>query len=96
MALELRKNIMNYQFSTLFLSLLTDINLIFGTLFCHTNLQIKFDFGFDPLECHEVMAYGLRKILHVGIVIFFALLLSQPPTGFAVSDSYKSSQFCYA
>jgi hypothetical protein len=23
-------------------------------------------------------------------------LLSQPPTGFAVSDSYKSSQFCYA
>jgi hypothetical protein len=38
--------ITNYQFSGLFLSLLTDIHLIFGTLFCHTKLQIKFKFGF--------------------------------------------------
>jgi hypothetical protein len=55
------KNITNYQFSGLFLSLLTDINLIFGILFCNTKLQIKFNFGFYPFEFHEVLAHGLRK-----------------------------------
>jgi hypothetical protein len=83
---------MNYQFSTLFFSLLTDIHLIFGTLFCHTKLQIKFEFGFNPLEFHEVMAHGL-KIIHV-LQIVSSLLFCRnthtPPTGFAVSDSYKS------
>jgi hypothetical protein len=58
-----------------FLSLLTDIHLIFGQLFCHTKMQIKFKFGFYPFEFHEVMAHGLKK--HFG----------SPPTGNAVSDS---------
>jgi hypothetical protein len=44
-----------------FFSLLTDIHLIFGTLLCHTKIQIKFEFGFDPLIFHEVMALGLRE-----------------------------------
>jgi Na+-driven multidrug efflux pump len=34
--------------------------LIFGTLLCHTKIQIKFEFGFDPLIFHEVMALGLE------------------------------------
>jgi hypothetical protein len=42
-----------------FFSLPTDFHLIFGTLFCHTKVQIKFGFGFDPLVFHEVMALGL-------------------------------------
>jgi hypothetical protein len=29
--------------------LFADIHLIFGTLLCHTNLHIKFEFDFDPL-----------------------------------------------
>ena len=37
------------------------IHLIFGTLLCHTKKQIKFEFGFDPLIFHEVMALALRK-----------------------------------
>jgi hypothetical protein len=37
-----------FQFSILFFSLLLDIHLIVGTLLCHTKLQIKFEFGFDP------------------------------------------------
>jgi hypothetical protein len=40
-------------------SLLTDIHLIFVTLLCHTTLQIKFDFGFDPLNFHKFIALGL-------------------------------------
>jgi hypothetical protein len=48
-------------FRTFFLSLLTDIHLIFGTLLCHTKIQIKFEFGSDPLIFHEVMALGLGK-----------------------------------
>jgi hypothetical protein len=44
-----------------FFSLLTDIHLIFGTLLCHTNIRIKFEFGSDPLVFHEVMALGLGK-----------------------------------
>jgi hypothetical protein len=52
----------NHQFSGLFFSLLKDINLIFGTLLCHTKIQIKFEFGFDPSIFPEVMALGLRKI----------------------------------
>jgi hypothetical protein len=54
----------NYQLSGLFfslsLSLLTD-DLIFVTLLCHTKIQIKFEFGFDPLIFPEVMALRLKK-----------------------------------
>jgi hypothetical protein len=57
MALGLRKKITNYQFCALF----SHIYLIFGTLLCHTYIQIKFEFGSDPLIFHEVMALGLRK-----------------------------------
>jgi hypothetical protein len=35
-----------------FLSLVTDIHLIFGKLFCHTKLQFKFKFGLYPFEFH--------------------------------------------
>jgi hypothetical protein len=35
---------------------------ILGTLLCHTKIQIKFEFGFDPFIFPEVMALGLRKI----------------------------------
>jgi hypothetical protein len=35
--------------------------LIFDTLLCNTKIQIKFEFGFDPLIFHEVMALGLRR-----------------------------------
>jgi hypothetical protein len=35
------------------------IHLIFGTLLCNIKIQIKFEFGFDPLIFHEVMALGL-------------------------------------
>jgi hypothetical protein len=48
-----------YSFPDFFFSLLTDIHLLFGTLLCHTNIQIKFEFGSDPLIFHEVMALGL-------------------------------------
>jgi hypothetical protein len=41
-------------FST-FTSQLEDIHLIFDTLLCHTKLQIKLKFGFDPLNFKEVM-----------------------------------------
>jgi hypothetical protein len=45
-----------------FFSPLTDIHLIFGTLLCHTKIQIKFEFGSDPLNFHDViMALGLRE-----------------------------------
>ena len=48
-------------FSRLFFLLLADIHLIFGTLLCHTKLQIKFEFGFNPFISQWVMALGLRK-----------------------------------
>jgi hypothetical protein len=44
-----------------FFSLLTVIHLLFGTLLCRTKIQIKYEFGFDPLIFHELMALGLRK-----------------------------------
>jgi hypothetical protein len=52
-------------FQTFSLSILTDINLIFGTMFYRTTgkLHIKFKFGFYPFEFHEVMAHGPRKTL---------------------------------
>jgi hypothetical protein len=71
MALGLRKISRIISFPH-FISLLTDILLIFGTLFCHTKLQIKFKFGFYPFEFHEVMAHTLRKILRI-VRGFFAL-----------------------
>jgi hypothetical protein len=55
MALGLRKNHELSVFRTFF-ALLTDIHLIFDTLLCNTKIQIKFEFGFDPLIFHEVMA----------------------------------------
>jgi hypothetical protein len=66
------KNITNYRFSALsFLFLLTDTHLIFGTLLRHTKLQIKFEFGLDPLIFHEVMALGHRKILRMSVFLHF-------------------------
>jgi hypothetical protein len=50
-----------YSFLDFFFSLLTDIHLIFRTLLYHTEIQIKFEFGSDPLIFHEVMTLGLRK-----------------------------------
>jgi hypothetical protein len=35
--------------------------MIFGKLLFHTKIQIKFEFGFDPLIFHEVMALGLIR-----------------------------------
>jgi hypothetical protein len=67
----LKKNITNYQFSVLFLFMLSDIHLIFGILLCHTKIQIRFEFGVDPLIFHEILALGLRKISQ--IISFFAL-----------------------
>jgi hypothetical protein len=59
------------------LSLLTDIHLIFGTLLCHTKIQLKFEFGFDPLIFPEVMANGLRKISRIiSFPYFFSSLLT--------------------
>jgi hypothetical protein len=46
---------------------LSDIHLIFGTLHCHTKIQIKFDFRFDPSNFHEVKALGLRKIHELSV-----------------------------
>jgi hypothetical protein len=53
-----------YSFPDFFFFLLTDIHLIFGTLLCHTKIQIKFEFGSDPLIFHEVMALRLIKKNH--------------------------------
>jgi hypothetical protein len=61
MALGLRKKSRIINFPHFFFALLTDIHLIFGILLCNTKIQIKFEFGFNPLIFHEVMALGLRK-----------------------------------
>jgi hypothetical protein len=59
-----------------FSSLLTDIHLIFFTLICHTKIQIKFEFGFDPLIFHEVMTLWLTKISRIiSFLDFFSLCL---------------------
>jgi hypothetical protein len=57
----------NFTFFCTFLSLDTDIHLIFGkcTLLCHTMIQIKFEFGFYPIIFHEVKAFGFRKISRI-------------------------------
>jgi hypothetical protein len=62
--MDLEKNHELLVFWTVF-PLLTDIHLIFGTLLCHTMVQIKFEFDFDPLIFHEVMALGLSKISRI-------------------------------
>ena len=46
------ENFIIYQFSALYLSLFADVLLIFSTLLCHTNLQIKLEFGFDLFIFH--------------------------------------------
>jgi hypothetical protein len=64
---------MHYQFSRVFFfSLLTDIHLIFGTLICHTTIQIKFEFGFDPLIFHE----DLEKYHELPVLWTFLSLLT--------------------
>jgi hypothetical protein len=76
MALGLRKISRIISFPDFFFFLLTDIHLIFGTLLCHTKIQIKFEFGSDPLIFHEVMALGLRIISRItNFTHFFSLCL---------------------
>jgi hypothetical protein len=55
---------------------LTDIHFIFGTLLCHTKIEINFEFAFDPFIFPEVMALGLRKIPQIiSFLHFFSLCL---------------------
>jgi hypothetical protein len=60
-----------YSFPDFFFSLLTDIHLIFATLLCHTKIQIKLEFGSDPLIFHEVMALGLGKNHELSVLSTF-------------------------
>jgi hypothetical protein len=76
MALGLRKKSRIISFPHFFFSLLTDIHLIFGILLCHTKIQIKFEFDFDPLIFYEVMALGRRQILQI---VSFLHFCSPPP-----------------
>jgi Ca2+/Na+ antiporter len=74
MALRLRKKSRIVSFPDS-LSLLTNIHLIFGVLFCHTKLQIKFKFVFFyPFEIHEVMVNGLRKIFQIVSFLHFVMV----------------------
>jgi hypothetical protein len=61
MPLELSRFKGFYSFPHYVFSLLADIHLIFGTLLCHTKIQIKIEFSFNPFIFPEVMALGLRK-----------------------------------
>ena len=54
-------------------SLLTDFHLIFGTLICHTKIQIKLEFGFDPLIFPKVMVHGLEKYHELSVFRTFVL-----------------------
>jgi hypothetical protein len=61
------------------------LHLMFGSLHCHTKIQIKFEFGFEPLEFHEVMAHSplvqrawtilIEYIPPVGDLVLLAILL---------------------
>jgi hypothetical protein len=79
MALGLKKNITNYQFSALFWFELSDIHVIFGTLLCHTKIQIKLKFGFDPLVFSKLWPLDLEK--------YYLYFICSSPTSFAVLDS---------
>jgi hypothetical protein len=62
-----------------FFSLLTDMRL-FDTLLCYTKIQIKFEFGFDPLFFQEVMALpgwplDLDKYHELSVFCTFSLCL---------------------
>jgi hypothetical protein len=77
-----------------FLFMLSDIHLIFGILLWHIKIQIKVEFGFDPLTFHEVTwPLDLEKYYKISVFCTFVV----PRTGFAVSDNYKSKfSFVYA
>ena len=51
----------NFRISKLF----ADVLLIFGTLLCHTNLQIKIEFGFDLFIFHQVIALVLSWLTNI-------------------------------
>jgi hypothetical protein len=69
----------NYQFSRLFFSLCLQTFIwyyIIGTLLCHTKIQSKCEFVFDPLIFPKVMALGLRRISRIiSFPDFFSLCL---------------------
>jgi hypothetical protein len=75
MALGLEKYFDLSVFRTFF-SLLTDIHLVFGTLLCHTKIEIHFEFRFDPLSFTEVMALLVRKISRIISFPYFLAHLS--------------------
>jgi hypothetical protein len=73
--MDLEKNHELLVFQSVFLSAYR-YSLIFGTLICHTKIQIKLEFGFDPLIFHEVMTLELRKISRIfSFQHFFSLCL---------------------
>jgi hypothetical protein len=75
-----------------FFALFTDIHFIFGAFLCHTKIQIKLEFGFDPLIFHELMALGLgKKNQEISVfALFFIIFISYLAHCFAI-PRYRSS-----
>jgi hypothetical protein len=74
--LDLEKNHKLLVFRTFFLSAYRYSFDIWYIALPYTKVQIKFEFGFDPLIFHEVMALGLRKISWIiSFPDFFSLCL---------------------
>jgi hypothetical protein len=64
-----------YSFPNFFF-LFTDIQLIFGTLLCHTKIRINFEFGSDPLifsspELKAQVSYSDRPLSVVRLSVNF-------------------------
>jgi hypothetical protein len=50
---------------TLVSFMLSDIHLIFGTLLCHTKIQIKFEFGFSPSFLEKYLEFSVFRTFSI-------------------------------
>jgi hypothetical protein len=41
------------------------IQMIFGIQMCHEEIQVKFEYGCNPIIIEEVIALGLRKFIDI-------------------------------
>jgi hypothetical protein len=69
------------------------IQMIFGIQMHHEEMQVKFEYGCDPIFIQGVIALGLRKLLENEFPLIFSLMVKWIQMIFRVVENCRSCRY---
>jgi hypothetical protein len=68
------------------------IKMMFGIQMYHEEMQVKFEYGCDPIIIQGVIALGLRKLLENEFLFIFSLMVSRIQMIFGIQMYHEEMQ----